>query len=279
MRHSTSHRVERFVALMVLGVVVVFGVAAAEVAATPAINSAVLEFRIFNDDSDSVLTFSDSYPASIFIQDAVLDGDGVPGEFANLHIWRYSENDFNPAVFNNNDGFAISSDLRISGTGRGEAGLQVAPWWSQQVDGRLNVRSTDGEIAAFGGRLPFFSFTGTFGINYTHGDTIGLGAVYNPNSLSAGDPATIEYLVTYNAIDYTSGALPFDEGNPAEGHGSWGMLDDARVGAHFQPFIVVGDPTNAVRADWTDITFVPEPASVCLLLLGGLAVLRRAGRR
>ena len=118
-------------------------------------------------------------------------------------------------------------------TGIGEAGLQVTPWWSQNVDGRFNVRSTDGEIACFGGRLPFYSFTANHGLHYVPGDLIHLEIVYDPNDLTVSDPATIEYKLSYQGTDYTSGILPFDEGNPAENppHGVWGILNDARVGA------------------------------------------------
>jgi hypothetical protein len=236
--------------------------------ATPNINSAVLDFRIFNDEPTSTINFGDSYPGNIYIEES---GWTAGGPFANLHAWRASTNDFNAASFANGDGFDLLADLTISGDGEAEAGLQVAPWWSN-ADGRLNVRSTDGEIAAFGGRLPFYSFTGNYGINYAKGDTISLGVKYRPNGLSELDPATIEYLVSYNGTDYSSGALSFDEGNGAEGYGTWGMLDGARVGGHMQVFLREGP---AVRADWNNIAFVPEPASLALVLLGGLAVMRR----
>ena len=58
---------------------------------------------------------------------------------------------------------------------------------------RFNFRTTDGEIAVFGGRLPFYSFTGSQGITYTKGDTVRVGVIYDPHSLSMADPATIQY--------------------------------------------------------------------------------------
>ncbi len=260
--------------VLVAGLMIIVGqVAAAPIAGS---ESAVIKTRIFNDDPDSTVTFGDSYPASIFIQDAVLDGgNGGTTGFANLHNWRFSENDFTAALFNNADSYSYSSDLVISGAGNGEAGLSLSPWWSQDVDGRLNVRSTDGEIAAFGGRLPFFSFTGSFGINYAKGDTINLGVDYKANGLSLLDPATVEYLVSYNGTDYTSGPLNFDEGNPAEGFGSWGALDSAQAGGYMQAFIDIGNPSNLLRAEWGSIAYAPEPASLSLLVLGGLAMVRR----
>ena len=104
------------------------------------------------------------------------------------------------------------------------------------------MRSTDGEIACFGGRLPFFSFTGAFGLHYAKGNTIHLETIYEPHSLNSGAPGTIEYRVSYLGNDYTSGVLPFDQGNASEDppHGLWGILNDARVGGHFEAFLGQG---------------------------------------
>ncbi|MGH9198359.1 MAG: hypothetical protein ACRD1T_21830 [Acidimicrobiia bacterium] len=234
---------------------VIAGFAASAAMATPSPNSAVFNLRIFNDDPNSVLTTVDNYPAQLIIDDSQLDGDGINPEFANLHNWRFSEDDVNEAVFNNADAFKFSAFLIISGSGHGEAGLQISPWFSQDVDGRLNVRTTDGEIAVFGGRLPFYSFTGSHGINYVKGDVIHLEMTYLPNGLSAANPGTLQVDIVYNSTLYSSGPLPFDEGNAAEGFGTWGILNDARVGGHHQPFIQVGNPQNNLRATWFDIKF------------------------
>jgi len=219
--------------------------------ATPDPNSAVIQTRIFNDCPSSLLTFDNSYPSEIWIEDAQLNCFG----FANLHNWRFSEDGSTPAVFNNNSNFQFGADLVITGTTTAEAGLQVAPWWSQDVDGRLNVRIPDGEIAAFGGRLPFYSFSANHGIFYQAGETIHLEIIYLANDLTQENPATIEYKVTYQGMDYSSGVLPFDEGNPNEPYGLWGMLDDGRVGAHFQPQSQGGNDDAQARAVWTNIYF------------------------
>ena len=252
----------------IMAALAVTGAITAQLSANPAVNSAVIKTRIFNDFPGSTLTFSDLYPASITIRD---DNTGNPPGFANLHNWRFSENNFTPAVFNNSDDFGFSADLRITGSANAEAGLQISPWWSQDVDGRLNVRVPDGEIAAFGGRLPFYSFTANYGLHYALGDSIRLGMVYDPNSLTAEDPATIVYSVFYNGTLYKSPRLAFDEGNAAEGHGTWGMLDDARVGGHHQPFL---GTQGVSQAEWSNISFVPEPSSL-LILLGGVVLARR----
>jgi hypothetical protein len=228
-------------------------------AATPNPNSAVLITRVFNDCPGSTLTTVNNYPGQIIIDDV---NAGCVG-FANLHVWRFSEDGVNPAVFQNSDSFRFCANLLISGTGECESGLQVRPWWSES-DGRLNVRTTDGEIACFGGRLPFFSFTGTFGLHYVKGTSIYLEIIYSPNGLSMASPATIEYKLTYNAVNYTSGPLAFDEGNPAEDppHGRWGILNPAYVGAHMQFFVGQSGPTGNARCQWSDVCFKEIKVSV-----------------
>ncbi len=219
--------------------------------ATPAIDSAVFNLRVFNDCPTSMLTTVNNYASLISINDAQLDCAG----WANLHNWHLATGGV-AGVFMNGDAFILSFDLRITGTADGEAGVLVAPWWSQNVDGRFNVRSTDGEIACFGGRLPFYSFTGSHGLAYTKGDLITLTVAYSPNDLSEASPATIEYIVDYNGGNYSSGPLPFDEGNPTEPYGNWGMLDDARVGGYVQAFLQNGNPEAELTAEWTNIEFL-----------------------
>ena len=131
----------------------------------------------------------------------------------------------------------------------------------------------------FGGRLPFYSFTVSQGLTYTTGETIRLGVIYDPNSLTGGDPATIQYQVTQGATIYTSGRLAFDEGNPAEDppHGLWGMLNDASVGGFIQLRPDAGDPSNWGEIVFENMTYspIPEPATLSLLALSGLLALIR----
>jgi hypothetical protein len=221
--------------------------------ATPNIDGAIVKERVFNDCPLSTLTTINNYPMEIQFTDV---GDNCYG-FANLHVWRLAVGGVE-AVFNNNSAFQICATLVIDGTGQGEAGLQITPWWSQDVDGRLNVRTTDGEIACFGGRLPFYSFTANEGLHYVKGHAINLEIMYLPNGLSMSNPATIQYSLIYDGVTYHSPLLAFDEGNPAEDppYGLWGMLNDGRVGGHLQVLWAAGgDPFATVRATWTEICF------------------------
>ena len=147
--------------LLVLALVAV-GAGTALAAGSP--NSLVVLPRIFNDDPFSVLTIINNYPTGICITDEVVP----PAGWANLHAWRFSQDGMTPMQFANNDGFAVGTSVRISGDGNGEAGLQITPWWSE-ADGRFNLRTPDGEVAVFGGRLPFYSFTANHGKSYVKG--------------------------------------------------------------------------------------------------------------
>ena len=239
--------------------------------ASPAIDSAVIKTRIFNDNPTSIVTTSNFYPSSLTIKDEQIVGGG----WANLHNFRLSaDGGSTPATFANADAFEFAADVTLTGTGNSEGGLNIAPWWSLDVDGRFMANTGNGEIAAFGGRLPFYSFNAQ-SLTYTKGDTIRMGVVYRPNSLNAGDPATIEYLVTKAAITYTSGALAFDQGTPAEDppHGLWGMLSPAQVGGYFQP--QVGTAGNWEQVAFGNMDYVPEPATMTILALGSLFLARR----
>jgi len=225
--------------------------------ATPSPNSAVLNLRIFDDCPFSNLQTTNSYPASVSFSD--YDGAFTCNGFANLHNWRLSEDGSTPAGFNNGDEFFLGLDMVLNGNG--EAGIQIAPWWSPNVDGRFNVRSTDGEIACFGGRLPFYTFTGVYGLHYAQGTSIHLEVIYVPHSLSAADPATITYRLTYNGTTYSSGPLKFDSGNISEGplHGLWGILNDAQVGAHLQ---VLESQGTGADVTFSNIQFIQLPLAV-----------------
>jgi hypothetical protein len=231
--------------------------------ATPNANSAFLKFRVFNDAPFSTVTSTNNYPALVEISDQNISASG----FANLHIWRFSDDGgASDAVFDNNSCFDFSADMVLAGTGNGEGGLQIAPWWSKDTDGLFNCRTTDGEIAVFGGRLPFFTFSnpatpppfgGGYSLAYVKGTTIRLQMIYTPNDLSSTSPATVEYVVHYGGSSYSSGLRAFDMANPAEDppYGLWGMLNDGRVGGHYKAFLAgAGNPVG-LTASWSNIAY------------------------
>jgi hypothetical protein len=232
--------------------------AAATAHATPAANGAFIALRTFNDCPVSTVTTTNNYPASISITDAM---DPLCVGFANLHSWSFSaDGGATAAVFNNNSNFHFGADFMISGPGEGEGGLRISPWYGQFVDGRFMANATTGEIACFGGAIPFYSFTVNHGISYTRGTTIHMEVTYRANDLSSASPATIQYRVIYNGTTYDSPVIPFGSQNLAEcdPHGLWGMLNDGRVGSYFQPRANSG---KSLTATWTNITFQVLPAT------------------
>lgn len=238
-----------------LGLLLTLGFTAPALAGVPTPNGATIQLRVFNDCPTTQIATINSYPTAIVI-DEVQNGCGAG--FANRHIWRFSEDGgATEAVFNNGDCFCFASSLILAGNGQGEGGIQLTPWFSQDVDGVLFVNTVNGEIAAFGGRLPFYSFTVNHGITYTKGTEIRLGMCYDPNGLSEADPGTIEYTVTYNAVTYSSGPLAFDSGfNPMDPpHGVWGIQDDARAGGYVQQYLAPPDVDHKLTASWTNIDY------------------------
>lgn len=220
-------------------------------AGTPNPTSAVVIERIFNDCPISTVTTVNSYPSSI----AITDSNPACLGFANMHVWRFSTNGTSEVLFDNNAAYSFCADVTVTGAGDGETGLQVAPWWSE-ADGFFNIRTTDGEVACFAGRLPFYSFTGAQGLHYVKGTTVHLEVIYSPNGLSSVSPATIEYRYTDGSGLHTSGPLAFDMANPLEDppHGLWGQLNEAKVGGHMKYFLAdsVQEPMTVT---WANICY------------------------
>jgi len=243
------------------------GASSASVLAAPPINSAVLNTRVFNDNFSSTLVTTNNYPSMVRFDDSNLNQG-----FANRHNFRLSTNGTTGASFANSDSFIFSTDVNISGPGNAEAGINVSPWFSTNVDGAFNLRTSDGEVAVFGGRLPFYSFTFNNAITYVKGTTVRIGVEYFANGLSSSDPGQIRY--SYNGVQ--SPWLAFDEGNPVEGliYGNWGILNQAQVGGYTQ--ILGGGPSsNGNIATFSNVSFVPAPGAAGLLGLAGLLAARR----
>jgi hypothetical protein len=223
--------------------------------ATPPINGVHITPRVFNDCPISVFSATNLYPGLVKLDDSP---SGFCVGFANLHAWSFSsDGGASDAAFQNSDAFAFSSTMVLDGTDpNGEAGLRISPWWSPFADGHFNCRVPDGEIACFGGRLPFYSFTANYGVLYTRGTPARLEIIYLPNGLSSSSPATIQYNLTIGASNYTSGVLNFDQGNPAEDppHGQWGILNPAWAGGYMLDQVGSGHDAE-LSASFFDILF------------------------
>jgi len=231
--------------------------------ATPTPNGVTTKTYIFGDCSPpfSTLTTTNTYPALFQYSDNHLCTTG----FANLHTWTFSaDGGATEAVFNNIDAFRFGADFTLDG--RGEGGIRLSPWWSQHVDGRINVKSDGGtgEIACFGGYLPFYSFTGSNGLHYT-GGVIHLEMIYKPNSNTLLDPGTVEYVAKYQGTSYVSGPLACGPKNPLDPpHGDYGIEDDARVGGILQPYIgptAPGAGPGTTAGTWENIFFTTLPTA------------------
>jgi hypothetical protein len=227
-------------------------------AQTPNPNGVFYTLRNWNDCPASTVTTGGSYPSSFYIDDTMLPCTG----YANQHIWRFSEDGgATPAVFHNNSNFIFYATLVISGADAngGEAGINIAPWWSLS-DGRINVRIPDGEIAAFGGRMPFFSWTATYGLHYVQDTPIQLQMMYlsGPSGPSAGAPGQVQYSVVYGGNTYTTPVFLLDQGNTSEDppHGLWGILDPASAGGFFQPRLDPGNFNSNLRATWSNVCYM-----------------------
>ena len=227
---------------------------------TPTPTSAALFLREFNDCPSSSLSSVNGYPAVIQIDD--LNVDCIGG--ANLHSWNFSTDGTTTATFENCSVYRYCADVTLNSTGAGggEGGLKVWPWWNAPhyaVDGRFMINSASGEIACFGGRLPFYSFTNAYGLHYVKGQTAHMEIIYDPNQLGdppGAPPATITYkLQLPGGPLYSSPPINFDQGNVSEApvHGSWGELNAVGVGGYMQHG---SDGTSKdFHATWQNICF------------------------
>jgi len=218
-------------------------------AQTPNPNGAFLNIRFWNNCPVSTVTQTNTYPSLVSVTD--MDPYGYAGW--NKHLWKFSEDGgATQAAFENNSNYSFCADVNLSGNSNDdlEGGLEISPWWSDG-DGQFMINGNTGEIACFGGRLPFCSnhATGTSAFtqpDYVKGSTIHMAMTYvsGPNGPSQNTPATVTYQTVNQGVPYTFGPVAFDEGNTSEDppHGLWGELSPASAGGYIQ----VGHDTGVV---------------------------------
>ena len=118
------------------------------------------------------------------------------------------------------------------------------------------INPNNGEIAVFGGRLPFCS---NHAISYppgywpqpdyVNGSTIHAAMQYLAGPVDptlSGIPATVTYYTVNGGTPYQFGPVAFDQGNTSENppHGLWGSLEPTSVGGYFQLHHMSTQPTQ-----------------------------------
>jgi hypothetical protein len=263
------HRIRyNSLALAVIAICTVVAMGAGVAHATPVINAAKDSTYVFHDCAVTILTTTNAYPGSLTFDETQMLCTGG----ANLHIWNLSDDGgLSSALFNNKDAFTLAATVQlnskpgpVSAVGL-EGGLRVCPWWDPVANGFFNMRNPDGEIACFGGVLPFFSFTAAFGIHYVNNTQARQTIIYDPHCNTKANPATIEYILDYNG-HFDSGPLPFNNCTLGEeAHGCYGIMDNARVGGRCQDNFTTGggDPTAENLSSFFDVFYQINPGQDC----------------
>lgn len=244
------------------------GLAAIAPAQTPTINGAIIKLNVFNDCPVAVRTSSGAYP-NITIDEN--DPFGCSGGL-NRDVWQLSSNGgVSETAFPNWCNFRLDADVLVSGADPAdlEGGLLLSPWWADGTDGQFMINPNTGEIATFGGRLPFssnhaaapYNFTQP---NYVNNTVIHMAMLYLAGPVDptiSGIPAQITYFTVNGGVPYSFGPVNFDEGNVTENppHGLWGILQPAYVGGYLQAGHN-GAPTTA-HGVWDNITFTDETST------------------
>ncbi len=229
-------------------------------AATPVPNDVKFQLNNWNTCPGSPVLTTNAYPASVSIEHQLL----ICNAWAEQHVWRFSaDGGASVAQYPNDSQFSFGATMTLTGddVNGGECGINIAPWWDGSMsDGRINCRVPDGEIACFGGRMPFYNFTAAEGIHFAMNTPLTLTMTYNPNGLSAVSPGTMKYDLVWLGTPYTSGVLAMDMANPAEDppHGLWGILNNGNAGGFLQarmdPNSFPANPAH-LKAEWSNITF------------------------
>ena len=246
---------------------------AAAAADAQLVNSWGTFLRYFNDiPSSNVQITNNTLNNLTFHEDFPQAPAGAGG--INRHTGALSPNNgVSPFVLNNAIPWSYEVTVRLDGLASNEAGMHIgqlgtpAPYGpGNAITGQVMVNA-NGEIAAFGAWLPFFSNNQP---QYSHlprgarGQDFRLGVFVNPNP---GSP-TIEYRV--NGI--STGLIPID--GPT--FNFYNSLQNT-LGVYGQGGWRTTGPTDATYI-FTNPVVVPAPAGAALLALAGVLGSRRRRR-
>lgn len=233
------------------------GTASAQISAIDSLSEAPYWFADFFGRSD--LTITNNGLAGIRFEDRNFTGGG----FANRHHAALSIGG-TPFQFDRTDSFRFDVDVIIEGAGGTEAGIWIgtAPFFPNS--GNANVGNfvvlpdNSGEIAAFGGPLPFFTNNSNGGMaRAARNQTFHLTMIYETSPFP---------YINYGINGVFSG--------PQRGfmNSFPGIDDNSYLGVYSQgPNGRLGD----VDVTFSNLVIVPAPASAALLGLGGLLAARR----
>jgi hypothetical protein len=212
----------------------------------------------------SDLTITNNAMAGIRFEDRNFTGSG----FANRHHAALAV-DGTPYRFQPEESFRFDVDMIIEGAGRTEAGIWhgTAPFYpnsgSADVGQFVMLPDNNGEIAAFGGRLPFFSNNqpeNSGMARAARNQLFHLTFIYD----ASATPRTYQYGV--NGVFTT---LRF------EGTDTAGFLPDSLMGVYVQG--PNGQPTSGdVDVTYSNLSItIPAPGAIALAASTGLLALRR----
>jgi len=235
------------------GILISLAVGNAAFAQVSTINSAIVSPRVFNDVPGATLTTVSTYPSVISFDEQNVS---QVGGFANRDVWRFSNNGGASAyAFLNNDFFQVSMTLTLTGSPispRKEAGFLLTTLGG---DGQFIVNTDAHEVVAFGGPLPFYAFPATF----DSGETITLGINY----FLDGNTGLRSIIYSANGVQSPILALSNLE---------QGIIDGSTLGGYFQINNDPSNPLNSGSAVFGNISIVPEPSALALLISGVLPV-------
>lgn len=221
------------------------------------VNALQVKPNVVRADPGTLLSIDASgYPALATISESGFTNNGNPTQF-NRHDLIFSANGgASGRKFQNQEPFDISVDVTLSAmfdSPRKEAGLRINFFG---FDGQFIVNTDAGEIVAFGGTLPFYSFTASPGTDppggglagYVNGETINMRMIYTPPVLDSAMPpaivqkGTIQYVVDRGTGPVSSPVLEFS-GTES------GIIDNSEIGVYSQAtgqFGTVNDFVNVV---------------------------------
>ena len=256
------------------------------------INALQVDNRFFNDFNNSTLHWGAAGAATNLAPLPTDDGTlpfagGVQwrdefaansvgqGSYANKHVaWFSSDGGATRHQGNKNQSFTLLFDVKIDVAAPGirrEAGLQVnnpRPALGYTDEGQILIAS-DGEVAVFGGVMPFTGFGGS---TYTAGTTASVSFQYF--APGEADPVLGAYrLIFTDAVTgvHDSGMKFWGAGEP---DGLFGFNFGTEFGfkAQNQRIPIIDDYSDIT---YSNVSMVPAPGALALMGLGGLI----AGRR